>query len=84
MRRRHDRKKTHREEAYLRFARGDETKLLGLEEDRTLKTVGAKCRDKNGGGIEPMGKIFLLTFPFIGPGRRLGRWRVDMGGEFLC
>jgi hypothetical protein len=34
------------------------------EENRTLRT--AECRDKNGGGIEPMGKIFLLTFPFIG------------------
>jgi len=34
------------EEAYLRFARGDETRLLGLEEDRTLKQWGAECRDK--------------------------------------
>ena len=28
------------EEAYLRFGRGDETRLLGLEEDRTLKQWG--------------------------------------------
>jgi hypothetical protein len=41
--------KTHREEAYLRFATRRRNKVLGLEENRTLKTVGAKCRDKNGG-----------------------------------
>ena len=40
-------------------------KRLGPEEDRTL-TQWAECRDKNGGGIEPMEKIFLLTFLFIG------------------
>jgi hypothetical protein len=28
------------EEAYLRFGRGDETRLLGLVEDRTLKQWG--------------------------------------------
>ena len=28
------------EEAYLRFGRGDETRLLGLEEDRMLKQWG--------------------------------------------
>ena len=39
-------------------------KITRPEEDRTLKQWGAECRDK--GGIEPMGKIFLLTFLFIG------------------
>jgi hypothetical protein len=58
--------KTHRgEETYLRFARGDETRFTRPEEDRTPKQ-GAECRDKNWGGIEPMEKIFLLTFLFIG------------------
>ena len=39
-------------------------KITRPKEDRTLKQRGAECRDK--GGIEPMGKIFLLTFLFIG------------------
>jgi len=32
--------KTHKGEETLCFARGDETRLLGLEEDRTLKQWG--------------------------------------------
>jgi hypothetical protein len=36
----------------------------GLEEDRTLKQWGLNAETR--GGIEPMGKIFLLTFLFIG------------------
>src|SRR5271169_4515435 len=56
--------KTHKGEETLCFARGDETRLLGLEEDRTLKQWGLNAETR--GGIEPMGKIFLLTFLFIG------------------
>ena len=51
--------KTHKGEETLCFARGDETKLLGLEEDRTLKHGGLNAETR--GGIEPMGKTFLLT-----------------------
>src|SRR5713226_136014 len=47
-----------------------ETRLLGLEEDRTLKQWGGLNAETRG-GIEPMEKIFLLTFFFIGlPDRR--------------
>jgi hypothetical protein len=50
-----------------RYASHAETKQdyeTGLEEDRTLKQWGLNAETR--GGTEPMGKIFLLTFLFIG------------------
>ena len=41
------------EEAYLRFARGDETRLLGLRKTARSNS-GAECRDKNGRLSPPM------------------------------
>ena len=76
--------KTHRgEETYLRFARGDETRVTRPEEDRTPKQWGLNA-ETGMGGIEPMGKIFLLTFLFIGLPlcRPTGTLRNALTGEF--
>ena len=60
------RNKTHKgEETYLRFARGDETRLLGLRKTARSDSGGLNAETRTG-GIEPMGKISLLTFLFIG------------------
>jgi hypothetical protein len=60
------RNKTHRaEETYLRFAPGDETRLLGLRKTARSNSGGLNAETRMG-GIEPMGKISLLTFLFIG------------------
>src|SRR5713101_3225092 len=50
----------------------ERNKRLGLSkttlESRVhVQTSWAECRDKKSFGTEPKGKIFLLTFPFIGP-----------------
>jgi len=57
--RRHDREKTHRggERISASQTRGDETRELGLEEDRTLKQW-AECRDKNGAVLSRWERLF--------------------------
>ena len=60
------RNKTHKgEETYLHFARGDETKLLGLRKTTRPNSRGLNAETRMA-GIEPMGEISLLTFLFIG------------------
>jgi hypothetical protein len=68
---RHDSEtKLTREETYLHFARGDETKLLGLRKTTRPNSRGLNAETRMA-GIEPMGEISLLTFLFIGlPDRR--------------
>jgi hypothetical protein len=45
------------EEAYLRFARGDETRDSALRKTTTLKQW-AECRDKNGAVLSRWGRFF--------------------------
>jgi hypothetical protein len=68
--------KPHRgEEAYLRFARRDETKDSALRKTaRSNSGEELNAETRMGDVFELMGKIFLLTFLFIGlPGCRLLR-----------
>ena len=77
------RNKTHKgEQTYLGFARGDETRLLGLRKTARPNSGGLNAETRIG-GIEPMGKISLLTFLFIGlpDSRRSGGISVIVSGR---